>query len=318
MRADSLAGQIVAVLSRRTPAFEPLAGEPMTFPGRLQVLLRRRSTSPSSDVSEPPDDRSSTTYLTDPDTVPIDDLLPGGVDAVDSVRFVLGAMLSLAETLSILDAAIRIRIRNRNFIDLLVLDLDVLAAIAAARDAIHGPRSVLDRAIAALDHARAALEREGLAGGLTITITDARAALVIATFDHASHARHARALDRAIDAIDRAHAHAGSFAALDVEAARSALASEVAITWTGTRHGDLEVDIHRIRVALDRVRDDFTEADLRWADLEGLSLEGVRWSATTRWPAGWVERVERDSVEVAPGVFEVRRGQGHDRILVSF
>jgi hypothetical protein len=35
MRADSLAGQILAVVSRRTPAFQPSPDEPSTFPGRL-------------------------------------------------------------------------------------------------------------------------------------------------------------------------------------------------------------------------------------------------------------------------------------------
>jgi hypothetical protein len=44
MRADSLAGQVVAVLSRRTPALQPAPGEPGTFPHwihRLFLLLRR-------------------------------------------------------------------------------------------------------------------------------------------------------------------------------------------------------------------------------------------------------------------------------------
>lgn len=34
-RADSLTGQVIAVISRRTPAFQPRAGEPVTFPGYL-------------------------------------------------------------------------------------------------------------------------------------------------------------------------------------------------------------------------------------------------------------------------------------------
>lgn len=46
MRADSLTGQVVAVLSRRTPAFQPVLGEPVTFPGRVHqasvVLTRPR------------------------------------------------------------------------------------------------------------------------------------------------------------------------------------------------------------------------------------------------------------------------------------
>lgn len=35
MRADSLAGQILAVVSRRNPAFQPCPDESSTFPGRL-------------------------------------------------------------------------------------------------------------------------------------------------------------------------------------------------------------------------------------------------------------------------------------------
>jgi hypothetical protein len=45
MRAESLVGQVVAVLSRRTPALQPAPGEPMTFPGRIHriSLLIQRS-----------------------------------------------------------------------------------------------------------------------------------------------------------------------------------------------------------------------------------------------------------------------------------
>jgi len=39
-----------------------------------------------------------------------------------------------------------------------------------------------------------------------------------------------------------------------------------------------------------------------------LSLVGVRWSRETKWPPGWEERLERDSVLVGDGVFEVRGG----------
>ena len=39
MRANSFAGQVVAVLSRRAPALQPRPGEPSTFPGRLQAVV---------------------------------------------------------------------------------------------------------------------------------------------------------------------------------------------------------------------------------------------------------------------------------------
>lgn len=59
---------------------------------------------------------------------------------------------------------------------------------------------------------------------------------------------------------------------------------------------------------LQRALSDFTRANLRNADLVWASLDGLRWSATTRWPLNWVERIERDSVEVEPGIFEIRGG----------
>ncbi|EIV96337.1 hypothetical protein [Frankia sp. QA3] len=57
-----------------------------------------------------------------------------------------------------------------------------------------------------------------------------------------------------------------------------------------------------------RARNDFTEADLRDANLVGVPLIGVRWSLTTRWPPAWRELIEQRSEEVEPGVFEIRDG----------
>ncbi|MCM3922117.1 hypothetical protein ND748_10660 [Frankia sp. AiPs1] len=57
-----------------------------------------------------------------------------------------------------------------------------------------------------------------------------------------------------------------------------------------------------------RARNDFTEADLRDANLIGVPLIGVRWSRTTRWPPAWRELIEQRSEEVEPGVFEIRDG----------
>jgi tetratricopeptide (TPR) repeat protein len=42
MRANTFAGQVIAVLSRRASAFELDSAEPKTFPGRLRALLSRR------------------------------------------------------------------------------------------------------------------------------------------------------------------------------------------------------------------------------------------------------------------------------------
>lgn len=51
--------------------------------------------------------------------------------------------------------------------------------------------------------------------------------------------------------------------------------------------------------------DDFTGSDLGDADLTGIPLDGVLWSRGTRWPSDVRRRIERDSVAVGGGVFEV-------------
>lgn len=53
---------------------------------------------------------------------------------------------------------------------------------------------------------------------------------------------------------------------------------------------------------------DFTGVDLRRADLDGIPLDGLRWSTKTQWPPQWAEQVRLDSVEVDDGIFEVRGG----------
>jgi hypothetical protein len=59
---------------------------------------------------------------------------------------------------------------------------------------------------------------------------------------------------------------------------------------------------------LDDARNDFADADLSRADLNDVSMTGVRWTTTTRWPEDWVDRVVLDSQEIAPGVFEIGPG----------
>ena len=70
-------------------------------------------------------------------------------------------------------------------------------------------------------------------------------------------------------------------------------------------------DLDDVFADLDRVLHDFTTADLRGVDLTRVDLEGLRWSAATRWPTNWVAQVTLDSVEVAPNVFEVRGGNAY-------
>jgi hypothetical protein len=59
---------------------------------------------------------------------------------------------------------------------------------------------------------------------------------------------------------------------------------------------------------LDHLLYDFVGADLREVSLTGISLVGVRWSSTTRWPLQWEEQIRRVSVEIGPDLFEVRPG----------
>jgi WD40 repeat protein len=54
IRTDSLAGQVIAVISRRTPAFQPSFDEPLTFPGQLhrtRLALSKR-TMPAAQPAE--------------------------------------------------------------------------------------------------------------------------------------------------------------------------------------------------------------------------------------------------------------------------
>ena len=54
---------------------------------------------------------------------------------------------------------------------------------------------------------------------------------------------------------------------------------------------------------------DFTGADLSSAALENASLERVRWSVSTRWPPEWAAHIRDVSIEVQPGIFEIRSGR---------
>ena len=68
---------------------------------------------------------------------------------------------------------------------------------------------------------------------------------------------------------------------------------------------------HLVR-ELGRARNDFTTADLRDVDLDSDALNGVRWSDQTRWPSQtWKDQAVRDSTEIEPGVYEIRRGMTH-------
>jgi len=174
------------------------------------------------------------------------------------------------------------------------LDRDLARARARDRDrdlALDRDRA-LDRALARA-HARAHDLARGLARDLDL----------------------ARARDRDLDrALDRARALAHDLAHdLDLARARAldlarALARDLARDLV---HENLDArsadptSLLGLRDVLDQVADDFIGADLRSASLDGVSLEGIRWSTATRWPADWEERIRAGSFELEPGVFEI-------------
>ncbi|MFC9895106.1 hypothetical protein ACFVMC_15585 [Nocardia sp. NPDC127579] len=67
-----------------------------------------------------------------------------------------------------------------------------------------------------------------------------------------------------------------------------------------------EMTNQTIRVC--RVFNDFTEANLADLEIGTEELDGVRWSLHTRWPPHRRMEIERDSVLVDHGIYEVRKG----------
>jgi hypothetical protein len=71
--------------------------------------------------------------------------------------------------------------------------------------------------------------------------------------------------------------------------------------------------IEHLAVILDDMADDFTDVDLGTVSLTGVTLEGIRWSAATRWPPGWAGTIGAMSVKIAPGVFQIQPGHHPER-----
>jgi hypothetical protein len=88
------------------------------------------------------------------------------------------------------------------------------------------------------------------------------------------------------------------------------LPRDIALALTRFVTDAMDVD-DTLGVALTLVHDtvnDFSGLDLRTLDLTGVSLSGVRWSAKTQWPAGRRAEIQRNSVLIGPGLFEIRDG----------
>jgi len=81
--------------------------------------------------------------------------------------------------------------------------------------------------------------------------------------------------------------------------------------------GRLALDIHHLAQLLAveiNALNNFTEDDLRDQGLEKIHLDGLRWSLATQFPPDWLEEIDRNSVPIGNGVFEVQ--QGNTRTLV--
>lgn len=64
-------------------------------------------------------------------------------------------------------------------------------------------------------------------------------------------------------------------------------------------------DLTAAAEAMDRACNDVSGADLRETDLSYVHLGGIRWTASTQWPAAWAERIRAASTNTA-GTYQIR------------
>ena len=212
--------------------------------------------------------------------------------------------------------------------------LDVLDAYLAAVSCC----AVLDHAhllVLALDHA-ADSDREHdmrtCAGALGPVLSDARrrASMLDSELygDIAGAVEDAQALEFEIALRNDTRARARRLARALTYAIDNArrIASDVLHTdgrighdFTVGLERDLAVDsragranaLDRQRLRLMELRNQFAGADLRRVDLDGLSLDGVRWNEATRWPPRWEATIRAESVRLPEGGWEISRGGLH-------
>ncbi|MGA5304268.1 hypothetical protein ACPCHT_30435 [Nucisporomicrobium flavum] len=210
-------------------------------------------------------------------------------------------------------AAARDRVRG--------LAAELATGLTAARNLVRAVDLAIDSAI----DLASSLRDRNLARGLADARTSARCLDQSLGLDHVLTGDLSRDLERgrpvrpdrpAYAEIDRAGDRAHLRRLADSVVVARAAAQEV--------REALARDIARMflrigRLNLDRLDDDSAEAlreavnDLRGADLRsvnlvGVDLEGVRWSPATRWPDDWRAQIDRDSVLIGDGLFEVRAG----------
>jgi hypothetical protein len=134
----------------------------------------------------------------------------------------------------------------------------------------------------------------------------------------ASHSDHAgRGLSsRLADLLDAVHtARAGILDRSRTRAAR--LISGISTSQMDAQLASLGTLIE-LQELLDWMLSDFIGADVRGASLADVPLVGIRWSAATRWPTDWVERIRVASVEIAPEIFEITDDEGRRSRVAHF
>lgn len=209
------------------------------------------------------------------------------------------------------------------------LALDFGRNLALARDLAYARDSNLDRTI---DHI-VALARD-LTQAHDLDIAHSQAHDLDCELNQAVLMTHALTFARALAltyALDRGPApdldgdlHIAPDLDIDLDLAR-ALAHHFALALVSKlppepANRDRINFIHELIADVDSLEDAMTNMagiDLTQMDLRGIQLEGLRWTTTTRWPMAQVEQIRQNSVEVQPGIFEVRHRGDTDRTDTS-
>lgn len=76
-------------------------------------------------------------------------------------------------------------------------------------------------------------------------------------------------------------------------------------------------DLGRAVALLEEAATSMSGADFTDLDLQGIPLEGVRWTEATRWPATWADRIRCNSVLIGPGLWEIRNGRTGTGVLAE-
>ncbi|MEY9895225.1 hypothetical protein ABIA35_003473 [Catenulispora sp. MAP12-49] len=298
MRADSFAGQVVAVLSRRTPAFQPVEGESSTFAGYLKAIggnwrgkpelvrLQGSAEGLSLAISHAADEAEDAVRLEIYGRISpmladlgqaFDDLEMGIRDVQDycSARrsgsspppddYYFGRVVAALN--KTFDAVARARTAMdgiANVIDGLLHSDDLLGIGPAALEDVLARIAVVDDALDVIDEARREFERVGGEDGLDPS---------------------------------------GSLDAVLLEPTLAVLTGR---SWTavGRQSRKAKDAIDRTRAALS----DFAGADLRSADLSEIEMSGVIWNSETNWPSEWEDYLREISQELEPGLYRVTAG----------